>query len=70
MKNGGSLNLIPGTSGRLSLTTANDLVISDIQYSDAGTYTCQASNINGDAFNKTYLNVVGMTHKKGILCIG
>ena len=37
----------------------HELVLSDVTYSDAGTYTCEASNANGEAFNRTYVTVVG-----------
>ena len=59
LKNGGDLNLIPGVSGRLSMLLTHELVLSDVTYSDAGTYTCEASNANGEAFNRTYVTVVG-----------
>ena len=36
-----------------------DLVLSEITYGDAGTYTCKASNINGEASNTTRVEVVG-----------
>ena len=59
------MNLVPGDiSGRIGMTTAHDLVLSDIQYSDAGTYTCQASNVNGEAFNRTYVEIAGKYYKK------
>ena len=36
-----------------------DLKINGVQESDAGFYTCAASNINGEASNSTYVTVVG-----------
>ena len=65
LKNGGNLNLMPGVAGRLSMTNAHELVITEVQYSDAGTYTCEASNVNGEAFNRTYLTIVGKKSHKG-----
>ena len=59
LKNGANMNLIPGTSGRISMLITHELVLSEMMYSDTGTYTCEASNINGEAFNRTYLTVIG-----------
>ena len=60
MKNRGNLNLIPGdVNGRIGMTATFDLVLSEINYRDAGTYTCLASNINGEARNSTYVTVAG-----------
>ena len=60
LKNGGNLNLIAGDiSGRIGMTLTFELFLSEINYGDAGTYTCQASNANGDASNSTVVTVVG-----------
>ena len=60
LKNGGDLNLIPGDiSQRIGMLLTFDLVLSEITYGDAGTYTCKASNINGEASNTTRVEVVG-----------
>ena len=53
------MNLVQGLIGRVSMLNTHELVMSEITYSDMGTYTCEASNINGEAFNRTYLTVVG-----------
>lgn len=51
---------MPGdTSGRIGMTTNFDLVLTEISYNDAGTYICEAENINGKAQNLTLVQVVG-----------
>ena len=60
LKNGADLNLIPGElNGRIGMTVAFGLVLTQIDYSDAGSYVCKASNINGEASNRTVVTVVG-----------
>ena len=49
-------------SGRIGMTVAFELVLTEIQYSDSGAYVCHASNVNGEASNRTILTVVGMAH--------
>ena len=41
------------------MTTNFDLVLTEISYSDSGTYICEAENINGKAQNLTLVKVVG-----------
>ena len=60
LKNGADLNLIPGElNGRIGMTVAFGLVLTQIEYGDAGSYVCKASNINGEASNRTVVTVVG-----------
>ena len=41
------------------MTVAFGLVLTQIEYGDAGSYVCKASNINGEASNRTVVTVVG-----------
>ena len=41
------------------MTTNFDLIMTEISYSDSGTYICEAENINGKAQNLTLVKVVG-----------
>ena len=60
LKNGANLNLVRGdTSGRIGMSYVFELVLTQIQYSDSGTYICEAENINGKAANLTVVRVVG-----------
>ena len=54
------MNLVPGMlDGRIGMTAKNTLIIPQIQFSDQGLYTCEASNDLGKATNSTYMTVVG-----------
>ncbi len=55
-KNGVAL---PESSGHYRKLRNGFLVVSDIQVGDQGTYTCTATNINGDASSSTELSVSG-----------
>ena len=58
-KNGNQLSLMPGElSGQLGMTLDNDLVFNNIAYSDAGTYVCKATNLNGEAQKVTRVQVI------------
>ena len=60
LKNGANLNLVPGQlTDRIGMSNSFELVLTEIQYGDAGQYVCHASNINGEAFNMTIVTVVG-----------
>ena len=60
LKNGGNMNLLPGnTDGRVGMTTKYGLVLNNVQYSDQGVYTCQATNTLGQASNTTRVVVIG-----------
>ncbi|XP_045161359.2 contactin-like isoform X2 [Mercenaria mercenaria] len=59
LKNGASLNIVKGDmNGRVAMNLEFGLVITAIQYSDRGYYTCKATNILGDAVNSTQLHIV------------
>ena len=63
MKNGGDLNLVRGdTAGRIGMTYGFDLILTEIAYSDSGTYICEAENENGKAANLTVVRVVGRVY--------
>ena len=60
IKDGRDMNLVPGMlDGRIGMTAKNTLIITQIQFSDQGLYTCEASNDLGKATNSTYMTVVG-----------
>ena len=51
--------MMPGDmSGRLGMSVDNDLIFNGIDMSDAGVYTCKASNTNGEASNTTRIEVI------------
>ncbi|KAL4221661.1 Contactin 1 [Mactra antiquata] len=59
LKNGGNMNLMPGDlNGRIGMDIRNTLILTDIQYSDGGVYTCTAANTLGDASNYTEIRVM------------
>ncbi|KAL4221440.1 Immunoglobulin like [Mactra antiquata] len=59
LKNGSPLNIMPGLlTDRLGMTLTGDLVITQVQSGDQGTYICRAINKYGDASNSTFLSVV------------
>ncbi|XP_052821309.1 contactin-4-like [Mya arenaria] len=59
LKNGGDLGLSPSVDqfNRIWMDAAYTLHINGVAAADAGTYTCSATNINGDANNHTRLVV-------------
>ena len=60
-KNNANLNLVKGDmNGRVGMDLAFGLVMTDIQHSDRGFYTCKGSNIHGDASMTTELNIMGI----------
>ena len=53
------MNLVAGEiRDRVGITITNSLIIREISYGDQGHYTCIASNVNGDARNSTYVEVI------------
>lgn len=48
------------TSGHMGMTIDYALVFNDIVQSDAGYYTCKATNSEGEATNVTRVIVTGM----------
>ncbi|XP_060571800.1 contactin-3-like [Ruditapes philippinarum] len=59
LKNNANLNLAKGDmNGRIGMNLAFGLVLTDIQYSDKGFYTCKGSNMHGEAAMTTDLNVM------------
>ncbi|KAL4221262.1 ATP-dependent RNA helicase ddx25 [Mactra antiquata] len=59
MKSGSVLPLTPGDiNGHIGMTLENAIVFNDVMFSDAGIYTCKATNVNGEAINTTRVEVV------------
>lgn len=56
--NGAPMNLERGAEGRVMLLENGNLVITAIQVSDQGHYTCTAENVEGKASSTGFLNVV------------
>ena len=44
------------------MTYGFDLILTEIAYSDSGTYICEAENENGKAANLTVVRVVGRVY--------
>lgn len=60
LKNRQQLGVVPGdVSGHLGMTIDFALVFNSVERSDAGYYTCQASNSQGEASNSTRVSVTG-----------
>ncbi|KAK3583433.1 hypothetical protein CHS0354_025554 [Potamilus streckersoni] len=58
-KDGGNLNLVRGdTSQRMGMASNNALILTSIQPSDQGYYTCKATNAIGGSTNGTFVTVV------------
>ena len=54
-----SENLVTNTSEITVNPSGSTLIISHVQYSDAGMYTCQATNLFGQSYKSWDLRVVG-----------
>lgn len=55
------MNVVAGDrNGRIGMDLAFGLVLTNIQFSDEGFYTCKATNVLGEASNSTQLNVMGI----------
>ncbi|XP_053378888.1 contactin-like isoform X2 [Mercenaria mercenaria] len=59
LKNGASLNLVPGDlNGRIGMNLRYGLILTNVEYSDRGFYTCKGTNSLGEAVNATQLNIM------------
>lgn len=47
-------------NGRIGMNLEYGLVLTDVEYSDQGFYSCKGTNALGEAFNSTQVKIMGI----------